>query len=53
MKYPYIFLAFVKEIIDEFKKLVIVGVDLANIKELQDEQKQKEDQLKFVNIFWR
>ncbi|MBI0061420.1 DUF4102 domain-containing protein [Gilliamella sp. M0320] len=52
MKYPYISLAFAREIRDEFKTLVLVGIDPANIKELQEEQKQKEDQLKFVNIFW-
>jgi len=37
VKYPYISPAFAREIRDEFKTLVLGGVDPANIKELQDE----------------
>ena len=51
-EYPYISLAEAREIRDEFKTLISNGIDPVNINELQEEQKQKEEKFKFVNIFW-
>lgn len=51
-EYPFISLAEAREIRDEFKTLISNGIDPANINELQEEQKQKEEKFKFVNIFW-
>lgn len=51
-EYPFISLAEAREIRDEFKTLISNGIDPVNINELQEEQKQKEEKFKFVNIFW-
>ena len=51
-EYPYISLAEAREIRDKYKTLVLDGVDPANYKELEEEQKHKENKLKFINIFW-
>ncbi|OCG15401.1 hypothetical protein A9G24_05380 [Gilliamella sp. App6-5] len=51
-EYPLISLAEAREKRDEFKKLLLNGTDPANYKYEEEEQIQKEEKRKFINIFW-